>query len=417
MPDKQYDKPLPSVFDLTPLNPDFNQDPHAILDRLRAECPVRRDTIAGSFILTRYADVRGLLSDTTLWRDPERAEPDAVLQKRIRNERVEGINADPDEERKGILLLDDPDHARIRNPLAKALYKRVARCRPQVEAVVNEILDRLGGRDRFDVMADFAVLVPIDVIARILGVDETRLAEFRHWSEGVIQFLNPFRTEEQTKQLVESATALSAYMKDLIHARRAEHRDDLVSDMVALQAEGAPITDGELSVNLQSLLVGGNLTTTDLIGNAVRLFLLHPEQLEKLKADPSLINSAVEEVLRYEGPVDITGRIASRDLDIGGCPVKKTQSLLLSLRGANRDPDAFPEPHRFDIARKQSPHVAFGGGAHLCIGAPLARLEAQVALPAFFARFPQLKLVDPDAPPRWRSLPFFRGLQELPVTI
>jgi cytochrome P450 len=183
-----------------------------------------------------------------------------------------------------------------------------------------------------------------------------------------------------------------------------------------VQAEGAPITDGELSVNLQSLLVGGNLTTTDLIGNAMRLFLLHPDQLAKLKADPLLINSAVEEVLRYEGPVDITGRIASRDLEVGGCPVKKTQSMLLSLRGANRDPAAFSEPHRFNITRKESPHVAFGGGAHVCIGAPLARLEAQVALPAFFARFPNLKLADPDTPPRWRSLPFFRGLQELIVT-
>lgn len=417
MSDEQPDKPLPSVFDLTPLNPDFNADPHGPLGRLRAECPVRRDSVAGTFILTRYSDVRGVLSDITLWRDPDKAEPEAVLQKRIREERVEGIPVDPDEERKGILLLDDPDHARLRNPLAKALYRRVARCRPQVEVVVDGILDRLSGRGRFDVMADFAILVPIDVIARILGVDETRLGEFRRWSEGVIHFLNPFRTDEQTKQLVEAATALSAYMKDLIHDRRAEPRDDLVSDMVALVADGAPITDGELSVNLQSLLVGGNLTTTDLIGNAVRLFLLHPDQLAKLKKEPSLINSAVEEVLRYEGPVDITGRIASRDLDIGGCPVKQTQSMLLSLRGANRDPAVFSDPHRFDIARKDAPHVAFGGGAHVCIGAPLARLEAQVALPAFFARFPNLKLADPDAPPRWRSLPFFRGLQELVVTV
>ena len=407
--------PLPNVLELTPLNPEFNPNPHAVLDRLRSGCPVHRDAQAGTFILTRYADVRGILSDTTLWRDPDRAEPEAVLQKRIREERVEGIEIDPEEERKGILLLDDPDHARIRNPLAKALYKRVARCRPQVERVVQEILDRLEGRDRFDVMTGFAILVPIDVIARILGVDEKRLAEFREWSEGVIQTLNPFRTEAQTQRLISSATQLSKYMKELMAARRAEARDDLVSDMVALQAEGAPITDGELSVNLQSLLVGGNLTTTDLIGNAIYHFLRNPDELEKLKADPALINSAVEEVLRFEGPVDLTGRIASRDLEVGGCPIKQTQSMMLSLRGANHDPDVFPDPHRFDISRKSPPHVAFGGGTHVCIGAPLARLEAQVALPAFFARFPDLRLARPDEAPRWRSLPFFRGLEDLIV--
>lgn len=407
--------PLPNIFDLTPLNPSFNENPHALLDRLRAECPVRRDTQAGSFVLTRYADVRGVLSDTTLWRDPDKAEPEAVLQKRIREERIEGLEMEQDEGRKGILLLDDPDHARIRNPLAKALYKRVARCRPQVERVVDEILGRLDGRAQFDVMADFAILVPIDVIARILGVDDMRLAEFREWSEGVILTLNPFRTPEQTSVLVAAAIALSEYMKELIGARRAEPRDDLVSDMVALQAEGAPISDGELSINLQSLLVGGNLTTTDLIGNAVFHFLKNPAELGKLKSEPALINSAVEEVLRFEGPVDVTGRIASRDLEIGGCPIRKTQSVMLSLRGANHDPEIFPDPHRFDISRKSAPHVAFGGGTHLCIGSPLARLEAQVALPALFNRFPKLRLATPDAPPRWRSLPFFRGLRDLIV--
>ena len=409
------DAPLPNVFDLTPFNPEFNRDPHALLDRLRAECPVRRDSQAGTFILTRYGDVRTVLADTSLWRDPAKAEPEAYLSKRMTDGPLEAAVTETGGVARSILLLDDPDHARIRNPLARAMYKRVARCRQQVERVVREILDRIGVRSRFDVMSSFAPLVPTDVIARILGVDETRLAEFRDWSEGVILTLNPFRTEEQSQRLDASATALGNYMLELMSARRVEPRDDLVSDMVALQADGAPIGDQELAINLISLLVGGNITTTDLIGNAIYHLLKNPDQLAKLKAEPSLINSTVEEVLRFEGPVDATARIASRDLELGGCPVKQAQSMTLWLRSANHDPEVFPEPHRFDIARKDAPHVAFGGGAHLCIGAPLARLEAQVALPAFFARFPDLRLADPEAAPRWRSLPFFRGLEELSV--
>jgi cytochrome P450 len=406
---------LPSVFDLTPLNPDFSEDPHALLDRLRSECPVRRDQAAGVFLMTRYADVRGVLSDTSMWRGPERAEDAAVLTRAILNQNLEGRTVPRDEDGAGILLMDEPDHMRIREPFAKALYKRVAKSRPLAQQVVKEWLDRLEGRGTFDAMADFALRVPIDVIARILGVDEHRLDEFRDWSEGVILVLNPFRDPEQTAYCVRSSNALSAYMRDLIQRRRAEPQDDLVSDMVQLQAEGAPLTEGEISNNLQGLLIGGNLTTTDLIGNAVWLLLKHPEELAKLKADPSLINSCVEEVLRYESPVDITGRIAPRDMDVGGCPIKQTQSMFLSLRGANRDPATFHEPHRFDISRKDAPHVAFGGGLHLCIGSPLARLEAQVAIAMIFERFPNLRLVHPDAKPEWRATPFFRGLKTIEV--
>jgi cytochrome P450 len=405
---------LPTVFELTPLNPDFNQNPHKLLDRLRNECPVRRDEAAGTFILTRYADVRGTLSDTTMWRDPSRAEEAAILPRRLLDPPPPGLELHEGSD-SSILLSDDPDHARIRNPLQMALYKRVAKCRPLVAKVVDEILDRINGATQFDVMDKFAVPVPIDVIARILGVDDTMLVEFREWSEGVILSLNPFRTPEQTEKFVVSANALNDYFHELMMERRKNPRDDLISDMMTLQAEGAPLTDGELQNNLQGLLVGGNLTTTDLIGNGIHLFLTHPGELAKLKADPNLINSAVEEILRFESPVDITGRIASRDMDVGGCPIKQTQSIFMSLRGANRDPATFAEPHKFDIARKDAPHVAFGGGAHLCIGSPLARLEAQVALGAFFDRYPNLRLADPDAPPQWRSLPFFRGLQRLDV--
>jgi cytochrome P450 len=408
---------LPGILELTPINPAFNQNPHAMLDTLREKCPVHRDQGAGVFVLTKHADVRGVLSDTSMWRSPERAEEAAVVTRAILGSRPEGLNVDEEEERSGILLMDEPDHMRIRGPFAKALYKRVARSKEKVQQVVNEWLDGIGNAKTFDVMDKFALRVPVDVIARLLGVDNSRLVEFREWSEGSILGLNPFRTPEQTEFYVKSRNALSAYMRELMDARRKDPQDDLTSDMVMLQAEGAPLNNGEISTNLQGLLIGGNLTTTDLIGNAVWLFLKNPGELAKLKADPTLINGAVEEVLRYESPVDITGRIAPRDMDVGGCPVHQSQSMFLSLRGANRDPEAFPDPHKFDIARKDAPHVAFGGGLHLCIGAPLARLEAQVALLSFFERFPNVRLADPDMTPEWRTLPFFRGLKDLMVAV
>ncbi|HEX3918361.1 MAG TPA: cytochrome P450 [Caulobacteraceae bacterium] len=407
MPD---DAPL-SVLALTPLNPAFREDPYPILRDLRSQRPVMRDEDAGVFFISRHEDVRGILTDLTLWRSPEMAETAAVLTRR-------GLDEEPEGERNPtILLMDDPDHARIRNPLAQALYKRAARFRPQVERIVDETLDALEGQPSFDLMSTFAVMIPIDVIAEILGVDHGRLAEFREWSEGVVQGLNPMRTPEETERMMRAGPALHAYMAGMVAQRRAQPGDDLVTDMVQAQAAGAELSDGDLISNLNILLVAGNLTTTDLIGNAVRLLLTHPEELAKLRADPSLIGAVVEEVLRFEPPVDITGRIASREMEVGGCPIHPHQSMLMSLRGANRDPDVFEAPETFNITRKKAPHVAFGGGAHICIGAPLARLEAQVALARLFARFPTLRLADPDAAPQWRSLPFFRGLERLDLAV
>jgi len=404
------DAPLPTILQLTPLDPTYRADPHAVLDDLRARCPVRHDPTSGAFVLSRYADVRAVVSDRDLWRDALNAEEGSQARKRVEENYDPSV---PRAESTSILTLDDPDHARIRQPLSQALYARVAKFRPEVERIVDEALDRLPSDRPFDLMDLFCVPIPIDVIASILGVDHDRLKEFREWSEGTILGLNPFRTPAQTEVMERCGAALSAYFLETIAARRAEPRDDLISDMVRLQAQGAPLTDTELRINLSALLVGGNLTTTDLIGNAVRLLLLNPGELDKLKADPSLINATVEEVLRFEGPVDVTGRIASSDTEIGGCPIKTHQSITTFLRAANRDPEVFDDPHSFNITRKHKPHVAFGGGAHICIGAPLARLEAQVALPRLFARFPDLKFADPAAEPEWRTLPFFRGLERL----
>jgi hypothetical protein len=403
------EKPLPNFIQLTPLDPVFRADPHVVLDDLRARCPVHRDDTSGSFVLTRYDDVRALVSDRSLWRDPMKAEEGATFQRRFA-EQPEGVARS---DTTSILMLDDPDHERIRRPLVQAFYARVAKFRPEVERIVDEALDAIDATGPFDLMSAFCVPVPIDVIASILGVDHERLPEFREWSEGVIQSLNPFRTEEQTAHMERANEALLNYFTATIAERRGAPRDDLISDMTRLQADGAPLSDIELRINLGALLIGGNLTTTDLIGNAVRLLLLNPAELAKLRADPGIINAVVEEALRYEPPVDITGRIASRELCVGGARVEPTQTFTLSLRAANRDPKVFDDPHRFDVSRRHTPHVAFGGGAHICIGAPLARLEAQVALLRLFQRFPELRLADPDAPPVWRTLPFFRGLERL----
>ncbi len=406
------DQPLPSLLDLTPFNAAYQADPHSVLDDLRGRCPAHRDDKSGSLVLTRYADVRAVVNNRELWRNPERAEAGATLQRHLVAQRPEGV---PRTHVTSILTLDDPDHARIRQPLSQALYARVAKFRPALEALIDETLDRLPAEGEFDLMEGYCVPIPIDAIARILGVDPGRLTEFRAWSEGVIQSLNPLRTPEQTAHMEASGLALNAYFTQLMEERRTEPRDDLISDMVALQAGGADLDDGELCLNLQALLVGGNLTTTDLIGNTVRNLLLNPGELAKLRADPGIVGAVVEEALRFEPPVDITGRIVSGDIEAGGCPMHAGQAITVSLRAANRDPDVFEDPHAFNVSRKHKPHVAFGGGAHMCIGAPLARLETGVALVKLFERFPGLRLADPAATPAWRSLPFFRGMERLAV--
>jgi cytochrome P450 len=406
------ERPIPSIFELTPLNEAYRVDPHAMLDDLRSRCPAHKDAVSGSLVLSRYADVRAVVNNRDLWRDPIRAEEGAHLSRRLLDEVDPNL---PRTSTTSILMLDDPDHARVRQPLAQALYARVAKFRPEVERIVDETLAALEGEREFDLMDRFCVPIPIDVIACILGVDHDRLADFRTWSEGIIQGLNPFRNQEQTAAMEIAGVALNAYFTEAIVSRRTNPGDDLITDMVRLQTEGAELSDDELRINLTALLVGGNLTTTDLIGNGVRLLLTNPSELAKLKADPGIINAVVEEVLRYDPPVDITGRIASGDMEIGGCPLHAGQAMTVSLRAANRDPETYDDPHAFDVSRKHKPHVAFGGGAHICIGAPLARLEAQVALVKLFERFPDLKLAEPDETPAWRTLPFFRGMETLPV--
>lgn len=410
------DDPPPPMLQLTPLNPEFRDDPHAIYRRIREAFPVYLDEMAGSHVITRYKLARETLNDRTMLRGPDKVDPPGAFTQRL----VENFVEDPDtgEVRSySILLMDEPHHSRVRTPIAKALYARAAKCKPLVDEIIDEKLDAVEPRGGFDLLNDFSIPLPIDVIGAILGVDIERRGEFREWSEGVIQVLNPFRTPEQTASLERSGEAIQSYFNSQIADRRANPRDDLISDVVQLQADGTQLKDEEIISNLVGLLVGGNLTTSDLIGNGVYALLTHPAELAKLKADPGIVNQVVEEVLRYDGPVDITARVTPREMEIGGCPMKARASVLALLRAANHDPEVFDNPDAFDVTRKPTPHVAFGGGSHICIGAPLARIEAQAALTKLFSRFPNLRLARPDEKPEKRTLPFFNGIQRLDVLI
>lgn len=394
-----------SILGTTAFDPVARVSPHDKLKALREGCPVFRDEWAKTWFLTRYEDVRATVNDRSLWRHSDHAE-EGALGRRNRDDR------DSDERVDSILSLDEPDHSRVRLPLAKAFYARINALKPAIEAIIDRVIDNAPD-EPFDLMSAIAIPVPILVIAHILGVDEDRVQEFRAWSEASILGLNPVRTPAETVLMEWGSGQLRAYFTQLMAARRAEPRQDLISDMVGLQAAGAPIADEEVRTNLSALLIGGNLTTTDLIGNGVWLLLRHPEELAKLKADPSLAAGAVEEILRYESPVAITSRVASAERDVGGCPVHPHHAMMVSLHSANRDPTVFEAPDRFDITRKHAPHVAFGGGSHICIGAPLARIEAKQALTKLFQRYPNLSL--PDQEIVWRSLPFFRGIEKLVV--
>jgi cytochrome P450 len=397
-----------SLFQISAFDADARENPHPKLKALRETCPVLRDEAVKTWLLTRYDDIRATVNDRTFVRQPSKAEEGSMS-------RMFANPDDPDGRRSSILFQDDPDHSRNRLPLVKAFYARIKRMEPEIEVLIDQIIEAAPASGRFDLMEHIAVPIPILIIAHILGVDESRLPEFRDWSEGVILSLNPMRTPEETAYMEASGEKLDAYFTELMAARRQDPKDDLISDMVQAQADGGEFDDDELRVNLQALLVGGNLTTTDLIGNGVWLFLNHPDQLAALKSDPSLGAAAVEEVLRYEAPVQATSRIVSEDREVAGCPMKKSQPVFMSLAAANRDPGKFDAPDAFDITVKRSSHVSFGGGAHICIGAPLARIEARRVYLKLFERYPDMKL--PDQEIEWRSLPFFRGIERLDVEV
>jgi cytochrome P450 len=273
----------------------------------------------------------------------------------------------------------------------------------------------MDGRDEIDFITDFAGPLPTLIIAQMMGLPESTAENLKRWSDAILRGYDPARSRETHRALTEAYIAASTLFREVVTARRMQPGNDLISAMVRARDEDARLSDMEIISLCTQLLVAGNVTTTDLMGNGLHALLCFPEEMTKLRNNPQLINSAVEEMLRYDPPITETARIPFTAQEVGGCPVNKGETLTLSLAAANHDPGIFPNPHRFDVTRDAAAHLGFGSGVHFCLGAPLARLEARTGLMGFIARYPGAVL-GAKAPKR-RDLPFFRGFETLPVDI
>ena len=392
-----------------PFLPEVHEDPYPLYHRLRAEDPVHRSPL-GFWVLTRHADVLALLRDPRLSRDPRRSQ--RVEQLRASAELDELLAAE--EAAPSMLFVDPPDHTRLRTLVNKAFTPvAVERLRPRVEAIVAELLDRVAGAGAMDVVEDLAYPLPVTVICELFGVPEADRDRFRAWSRGLVHLLDPLVAEDALERALRARLALRGYLRELIADRRAHPAGDLLTALIAAEDEGHQLSEAELVSMCVLLLVAGHETTVNLIANGLLALVRDPGARARLQADPTLAGTAVEELLRYDSPVQFTSRHALEDLDIGGRHIHAGETVVAVLGAANRDPAQFPDPDRLDIARADNRHVAFGMGIHFCLGAPLARVEGQIAINTLVRRLPKLALAT-ERPEHRQSLTL-RGLKALTV--
>jgi cytochrome P450 len=390
-----------------PLLPEFHADPYPFYRQLREEDPVHQSPL-GIWVLTRYDDAVMVLRDPRFGREGL-AE---LMEGRLGAGSVRPANT------RDMLFRDPPDHTRLRALVSRAFTPRVVEAmRPHIQEIVDGLLDGVEGARGMDVIEDLAYPLPVRVICEMLGVPIADQEVFKGWSADIARSLDasilPAGSEVITRGQ-EAGDALREYFRSLIAGRRKQPRPDLLSALIAAEEQGDKLSEPELVATCVLLLIAGHETTVNLIGNGLLALLRHPDQLRALAADPALIQTGVEELLRFDGPVQRTGRMTMADVEIGGKPIPKGSIVAAVIGAANRDPAHFADPDRLDIARRENRHIAFGFGIHFCLGAPLARIEGQVAIGTLLRRMPALKLVSDT--PEWRESSVLRGLKTLPVT-
>jgi pimeloyl-[acyl-carrier protein] synthase len=395
-----------------PLNPEtqeFVNNPYPVFDRLRNDAPVWWSAKSKYWIVSRYAEARAILRDLDYEKGFHRFKQGPAIA-----DLFPQVRAIKKAASSWMLQMDPPDHTRIRSLVNKAFTpKIVSEMHPDIESIANSLLDDVQKKGEMDVMQDFAFPLPVMVISDMLGVPRSDRDKFKHWSDGLVGALNPRREFIKVTRAGSAVEELNQYLMPLVEERRKNPKNDLISLLVQAEEEGNKLTREEVLSNCILLLVAGHETTVNLIGNSVLSLLHHPEQLDLLMKQPELTESAVEEVLRFESPVQTVRRVAGDDLELAGNKLKKEDFIMIFLGSANRDPEQFENADKFDITRKENKHLAFSEGIHYCLGASLARTEGRVAIQQLFNRLPNLKLASDKIE---FKMPFaLRGPRVLPV--
>ncbi len=395
-------------FYFNPIDPSFRDNPYPHYPALLSGSPRKFNIFIPTTLVARYDDCLAVL------RDPEHfsSRPPAMLQQ-LRAEFGPFAGATT------MLDSDPPVHTRLRRLVSRAFTpRRIKDIEPRIRAIADELLDRIAPEGSFDLMDEFAGPLPVIVIAEMLGVPPEEHTQFKTWSNQIIEGgRGAFRGVAPGEQVKTTSQELRAYLTAQIERRRNEPGEDLITALVQAHDEGGALAADELLAFVVLLLLAGNETTTNLIGNGTLALMRHPDQLQRLRGDLSLMPSAIDEMLRFDSPVQSTVRTCAIATNVGGTDVAIGELLFVILAAANHDPQRFPNPDAFDVARTPNDHLAFGEGIHFCLGANLARLEGAIAISSMLERFPMLRLANPDASLQYRGSYLLRGLKTLPMAI
>ena len=397
--------------DFNPFDPRLRTNPYEVYRELRETDPVHWSQIMQTWLLTRYDDNLMVLRDHARFSSDRTRATNPFVKELEKFRQASG----PAGRTPTMLSVDPPAHTRMRNLVNKAFTPRtVERVRPHIAEIADELLDSLPDPGKIDVVRDLAIPLPVIVIAETLGVPPSERERFKAWSTDIAGTLGgPFQPPEVLDKARISSIELAEYFQDQLDKRRKAPADDLLSALVAAEEQGDLLSEDELLATCILLLVAGNETTTNLVGNGMLALLQNPDERRRLQGDPALLPAGIEEMLRFDGPAQMTSRIVKEDLTLRGKRLEAGQVVLCVLAAANRDPEQFPEPDRFDPRRENNRHLAFGYGIHYCLGAPLAVAEAQVAISTLLRRFPE-----PEAAfesPDWAASFILRGLKSLPI--